>query len=127
MTPLGSRTADGARAGGVPPRWWTLPVPCLLTLPVVAWCVQIVLLVDALSCFDTCMPEDGLLNATGVTELILALATVVTLIAGLALPAWRRALLWVIWIACALAWLGGAVVYARTGAFPLANWADAHP
>ena len=118
MTALGSRPADGTHPGGSPPRWWTLTVPCLLTLPVAAWCVFIAALAGIYGCFDTCVPGNGLYTAVGGTEFILGATTVAALMTGLARPAWRRVLRWVIWIACALAWLGGGVMWA---------WASAHP
>jgi hypothetical protein len=100
------------------PRWWTLPVPVLLTLPISAWCVLIAAISGLFGCFDSCMTTSALLTPVAVAEFIVALAAVVTLITGLAVPTWRRALRRVLWIACALAWLGGAYVYA---------WASTQP
>jgi hypothetical protein len=113
-----SRLADGARSDGEPRRSWTLTVPFLLTLPASAWCVLIALITSMYRCFDTCMPSDRVLNAIGVAEFILAVATAGTLTAGLAMPRWRRALRRVIWIACLLAWAGAGVLWA---------WEQAHP
>ncbi len=110
--------ADSISISREPPRWWTLILPCLLTLPVSAWCVLIAALASLYRCFDTCMPSDGLLTAVGGAEFILGAITVVTLIAGLALAARRRALRRVIWIACVLACLGGGLVYAWASASP---------
>jgi len=118
MTPPVSLPAYGARTPGEPPRWWTLPAPCLLTLPVSAWSVVMAALSGLLRCFDTCMPTTPLITPIGVAEFILAAAAVVTLITGLALSAWRRALRRVLWIGCVLAWLGGGYLYA---------WNSTHP
>lgn len=93
-------------------------MPCLLTLPVSAWCVLVAALSGLFSCFDTCMPTTPLITPIGVAEFILAAAAVVTLIAGLAWPAGRRALRRVLWTGCLLAWLGGGYLYA---------WASTHP
>ncbi len=62
--------------------------------------------------------HDPLITPIGVAEFILAAAVAVTLITGLAMPTWRRALRRVLWIGCVLAWLGGGYVYA---------WASTHP
>jgi hypothetical protein len=71
-----------------------------------------------LRCFDTCMPSDGVLNATAVAEFILAVSAIGTMTAGLAMPAWRRVLRRVLWIACLLAW---------AGAGGLSAWEHLHP
>ncbi len=120
MTALNSRPPDGTStsAGREPPRWWTLIPPCLLTLPVAAWCVLLAALTGLLGCFDTCMPTDAMLNPIAGAEFLLAAATLAALIAGLARPAWRRALRRVLWIACGLACLGAGLVYAQASATP---------
>lgn len=118
MTPPDSRPAEGTRPRRKPPRWWTLALPCLLTLPVSAWSFLIAAISGLESCFDTCMPTIPLITPIGFAELILAVGAIVTLIAGLALPTWRRALRRVLWTGCALAWLGGGYLYA---------WASTHP
>ena len=118
MTPPASPPTDGTGAAREPPRWWTLPAPFLLTLPVAAWSVLIATVSGLFSCFDTCMPSNALITPIGVAELILATAAVVTLTAGLARPEWRLAMRRVLWTGCALAWLGGGYLYA---------WANAHP
>jgi hypothetical protein len=99
-----------------PPRWWTVPLPCLLTLPVAAWCVLIAALSNL--CFDTCEPTQGLVTPVGVTEFFLGAATVVLLIVGLAVRTWRRTLRLALWITCGLACLGAGY---------LLTWASTHP
>ncbi len=113
-----SRPAYGTQNYQEPPQSWTLIVPCLLTLPVSGWCVLITVLTGMLGCVDTCESASSMLNTVGGAEVILGAATVVTLVVGLASPASRRVLRWVIWIACVLAWLGGGWMY---------MWASAHP
>jgi hypothetical protein len=119
MTLPVSRPVDGSRIGRESPRWWTLLVPCLLTLPVAGWCVLIMVLSGLEGCFDTCMPGIPLITPVGLAEFFLAAASVVMLIVGLAVPAWRRKTLRrVMWAGCALAWLGGGYV---------AAWSSTHP
>lgn len=91
-------------------------MPCLLTLPVSAWCVLVAVVANVLRCFDTCGPSVALYTAIGVAELILAAIAVGTLIAGLAMPKSRRVLRRVLWTDCLLAWagLGALYVWAQT-------------
>jgi hypothetical protein len=112
----GSGLSGGAGQNRSWPRWWTLPPPVLLTLPAAAWCV----LVSALAslCFDTCGSRPPTLNPIGITEFFLGVASVVTLIVGLFVPAWRRVLRWVLWATCVLAWAGGAYLW---------HWASTTP
>lgn len=99
-----------------PPRWWTLPLPCLLTLPVAAWSLLIVAVSNL--CFDTCEGPQGLVTPVGVTEIFLAVTTVVVLVVGLAVRTWRRTMRLVLWIVCGLAFLGGGYLLA---------WSNTHP
>ncbi|HXS62005.1 MAG TPA: hypothetical protein VN767_03975 [Streptosporangiaceae bacterium] len=114
--PAGNRPADGTGPRREPPRWWTLPIPLLLTLPVAAWCVLITAIANL--CFDYCDPPGGLVTPVGVTELFLAVAAIVLLIVGLAVRIWRRALRLALWIACTLSCLGA--IYQLT-------WSSSHP
>jgi hypothetical protein len=86
-------------------------VPCLLTLPVSAWCVLVAAIAGLYGCFDTCGPSDSLLNPIAGAEFILGATTFGTLVAGLAVPEWRRSLRRVLWMVCLLAWLGGGLAY----------------
>jgi hypothetical protein len=99
-----------------PPRWWTLPLPCLLTLPVAAWAVLIAAIANL--CFDTCEPAPGLITPVGFSEFFLAAATVILLITGLAVRTWRRTLRLALWITCGLACLGAVYLFA---------WSSTHP
>lgn len=113
--PPGSGSAADTRAGGEP-RWWTVVVPCLLTLPASAWG----LLLGAIAGISSTAggPDPGPVPAIGVAEFIVGVGTIGTLIAGLAWQAGRRMLRRVLWIACLLACTGLGVMYAWTAAHP---------
>jgi hypothetical protein len=117
-SPPDGRPVDNALTDAGPPRWWTLIVPCLLTLPVSAWCVLVAVFANILRCFDTCGPSVAPYTAIGVAEFILAAITVGTLIAGLAMAKSRRLLRRVLWAGCLLAWAGFGALYL---------WAQTHP
>jgi hypothetical protein len=112
----GRGSAGGTRTGGEPPRWWTLVLPCLLTLPASAWG----LLLGAVAGISSTAggPDPGPMPAIGVAEFIVGVFAIGTLIASLAWGAGRRTLRWVLWIACLLACVGLGVMYA---------WAAGHP
>jgi hypothetical protein len=114
--PAGNPSGGLASPDWRPPRWWTVPLPCLLALPVAAWCVLIAAIANL--CFDTCEPTQGLVTPVGVTEFFLAAATVLLLIVGLAVRTWRRTLRLALWITCGLSCLGA--VY-------LLTWSSTHP
>ena len=81
--PPGSGSAAGTRAGAEP-RWWTVVVPCLLTLPASAWCLLLGVIAGISSTAGG--PGPGPMPAIGVAEFIVGVGTIGTLIAGLA---WR--------------------------------------
>jgi hypothetical protein len=112
----GSGSAGGTRTGGEPPRWWTVPLPCLLTLLVSAWGLSLGAVADISSTAGG--PPAGPLPAIGVAEFIAGVISIGMLITGLAWRAGRRMLRRVLWTACLLAWLGLGVMYAWTAAHP---------
>jgi hypothetical protein len=77
------------------------------------WCLLVALL-SAASDEDggaCCGPLEHWVGPVTGAELLLVGTALVTLITGLAVPGWRRALRRVIWIACLLAGLGGGMLY----------------
>ncbi|HET7013327.1 MAG TPA: hypothetical protein VFI65_05435 [Streptosporangiaceae bacterium] len=101
-----------------PPRWWTLPIPSLLTLPVAGWCAFYAAISELMRCFDTCMPGIPLIGPIGTAEFFFAVGTIVMLIVGLVSPSRRRGQRDNLWIVCVLAWLGAGYLLA---------WSSTHP
>src|SRR5579863_36136 len=109
---LHGRAGAGAPYGRVargpdrtPPRWWTLRLPGLLTLPAAAGSVVVAVVSNL--CLKACETSRGLGTPIAAAEFLLAMAATVLLIAGLAVPGWRHGLRRTLWITCGLACLGG--------------------
>jgi hypothetical protein len=88
-----------------PWRWWTVCLPGVLALAVSSYVFMLAVLAYALNdCFDSCgspAPPPGA-SPLAVQEAILFVAVFVSLLVGVAVPAWRRLIALALWAAVAL-------------------------
>jgi hypothetical protein len=97
-------------------RWWTVLPPALLTFAASFFSVVVVAFpVTAMNCFDTCYSV-GRGMAVGVAgEVIVSIAAIVLVVAGVIVPAWREAIAAVLWVAFVFACVFAALVVTAVG------------
>jgi hypothetical protein len=108
----GTGSYDDPPQGWLPEwRWWTVCLPGLLALAVAGLFLLYAGLASGLGCMDGCLPVTEGRPVGTAADVIVAIAAVALLVAGLTTPGWRRAIAAALWVAFALA-CGGAVLIA---------------
>jgi hypothetical protein len=98
-------------------RWWTVCLPGLLALAVAGLSLMYSGLAAGLGCMDGCYPFSEGRSVGTAGEVVLAIAGVALLAAGLTMPDWRRPIASALWVAFALA-CGGAVLIVTARQIP---------
>ena len=97
-------------------RWWTVWPPALLTFAALFFSVVFVAIpVSAMNCFDTCYSVGGGMTVGVAGEVILTIAAVILVVAGLSVPAWRAAIVAALWVAFVFACVCAALVVTAVG------------
>lgn len=116
LIPADTRPARGggpARRDGK--RRWTVLPPALLAFAVLCLSVLGGIASSAMHCSDLCHPVGGRMAIGAEGMLILAVAAIVLLMAGLIVPAWREVVLAVLWAVFVLACGCVALVFTAAG------------
>jgi hypothetical protein len=122
----GTGSRDDPPQGWLPEwRWWTVCLPGLLALAVAGSFVLYAGLASGLGCTDGCPRVTEGRPVGTAADVIVAIAAVALLVAGLTVAGWRRAVAAALWVAFALA-CGGALLIATAQVAPAAPSVPAH-
>jgi hypothetical protein len=91
-------------------RWWTVCLPALLALAVAGSFLLYAALASSLGCLDGCSPASAGRPVGSAGDVLVAIAAVTLLVAGLTNPDWRRACAAGLWVAFALGCVCAALI-----------------
>jgi hypothetical protein len=111
------RDADIPSYEGSPPkepppdwRWWTVLLPGVMGLLLAGLWLWYAIFSSAMNCFDGCSPISAGMPVGSAGEVLVGIAAVTLLVAGLTRPDWRRACAAGLWVAFALGCVSAALI-----------------
>jgi hypothetical protein len=91
-------------------RWWTVCLPALMALAVAGSFLSYAAFASAMNCLDGCSPVTAGRPVGSAGDILVVIAAVTLLVAGLTRPDWRRACAAGLWVAFALGCICAALI-----------------